>query len=235
MMKGNRCLYGRLSAFFTSNEALREHIVLMVVYSILFIVSLPGKSYFFYISQELVPVSFTATVIGGLIISLLFSLRKGLSAADHEVMYGVGIWLKQEEMKLHHLWIGAVIPAFLHALFLVTLLIPFIVIAGSLSGINLETIGVVVPEFFLIMLFFRSTALFVSVVTGGRLFLTTLIMGFLILMLFLATLVFCRILNPLIILLSARDGWETAAVYGFIGIILFICLRLPLKKWMVRS
>jgi len=202
---------------------------------VLCLVSLPGKSYFFFISQDLVPTAFNIMAVGGFITGLFFSIRKGLSVSDREAIGGIWIWLKEEKVEAKEIWTGAVIPAVLHVLFLTALMIPFILITGSLSGVSAERIPGTVLVIVLLMIFFRSASLFLAVVTGGRLFASTMVTGALLFLVFLGTSGFSRTYNPVVMLLSGEGVYVPACVYGFSGAVLFLLLRIPLKRRKIQQ
>ncbi|MBN2048809.1 MAG: hypothetical protein JW760_00070 [Spirochaetales bacterium] len=112
----------RLGEVLLSDRALRDSLMLLIFSMVVFLLTLPGKSYYFSLAQDLQPATFRicfSAIFPGI---LFLSLRS--CSPD-------------EEISPSGSWAGYLVPRVLRIVFHVFLVTPFLIMAGRLSGVSL--------------------------------------------------------------------------------------------------
>lgn len=239
-MSGNRCYRQNMETLFVSTGALGELMIMYALFTAVSLLFLPGKPYFFYIAQEVVPGTFTAVSVSILFILLFLSIRHGLEVSDPESVRGVPVWLQQEHLSSRTVWLGTVVSSMVHALVQVSAALPFILMAGSLSGVSISSILATVLCIAVVQLFFLLVTMVFSLLRGASAFTGIFLTGLVLFALFLGTLGPGRFLNPVAVLISiagegaAGEGvaWAGAfpGIYGGASVFLFFLLGTIIRR-----
>jgi len=222
-VKYGRCFRGNLGALFTLREGVREFLVMEVVLASVFVLSLPGKSYFFYLARGRAPYSFGIVTVTAVILVAFFSVRQGIRVFDLNSAQGIPIWIYQEKLDAGAVWIGTTMPALLHVVFQTIVILPFIIMAGTLSGIPVKvllrlSVFITTGNFF-----FRMLSMFLSTVSGGRKFLSSLVTAGMLVAAATVTLGAVRD--------SIRAPWFVwLIIYSVPGICMFLAIRPAIRR-----
>lgn len=234
-MSGNPCFRQNMETLFLSSDGRREFFLIYTLFTAAFLVSLPGKPYYFYLVQGVIPASFSACSAAVLWILLFFSIRRGRETADPDSFFGISNWLYEKKLSSLAVWYGISASHLIHLLVQNLMAFPYILITGKLSGLPVSRVLAASVCIAVVVFVFRLTAMFFSLLSGGITFTGTFFTGVILLAVFLGTLGPLRALNPVILLMSGARGLSGGlqlflAVYGAFCLILLWVIGMTIRR-----
>ena len=206
MRYNNPILAEGLSQYFQKARNSRVYLTYAILVGSILFLWWPKNRYTYFLEFQIVPSTFTLVVITVFILITYLSVRFGTEGLGHDEFYTWYEWVNLTPVPVRKLVFGKLVLSLMHTLFLVLLILPFLVIATSPSGISRTDLAASLLVLFTCAFAYRMTAVFLTSVLDEHPFLLKLLLWLIVFAIALLAMALWPLISPIHALLSRTSA-----------------------------
>ena len=179
----NPVLEESIKVHFSDNQTTGKYIIIVGILAVSSFATWPDRNFSYYLGTGNTPEALTIVSLIGFFLLTLLTAGFGIESRGSGKLYTQYDWIKLTPLSIEKIVIGKFKFSFLHSVFLVLMISPFIIIAASASGISFLKILLLLTGLILFIFTYRAIGLFLhSIITKSKLILNMVLWQFLLLL-----------------------------------------------------
>ena len=196
----NPVLAEGVSLLLSHRKAMRSHMLFLLTLSLVLIAGWPGKPITAYLTESIRPLPFGFVSIVFFLFIVYFSVRYTTVRFAIERFHPTVHWLEHTPVSRGRILLGKTAVGAIHLLLLTLIALPFLIIAGSASGVPLRNQAVAAGFILLCGFTYRAVGTFLSLFLDEKPFRFYSLLWSAVILLGFLSLFFAREINPISIL-----------------------------------